>query len=432
MGERVRPVKGTRVLLPDETVVWTRVEQAAREIFGSYGFGEIRTPILEHTELFSRSVGESTDIVGKEMFTFPDRKGRSLTLRPEGTAPVVRAFVERGMASGPLPQRLFYIGPFFRYERPQRGRYRQFSQIGAEILGDAGPLSDAELIAMLMRFLRELGHADLEVLVNTVGDVESRQAYRDALLRYLAPHRSALSEESARRLETNPLRILDSKDPGDRTLLEGAPGLEDSLSEASRAHFEAVVEALARLGIEVTRSARLVRGLDYYTRTVFEIVSAGLGSQDAIVGGGRYDDLVAELGGPALPAIGFAIGEDRLVETLPPGFVAASAAAPPVMAVPIGETATVATLEIAETLRDRGVAVILERPDRSLGKSLKSADRQGLEWVLLLGDDEMERGTVTLKNLADGTQESVASGEVAERLARRSTRMSRAAGEEEE
>ena len=309
MSDRIRAVKGTRVLLPDEAERWAEVEAVARRVFGSYGFGEIRTPILEHTELFVRGVGESTDIVGKEMYSFTDRKGRQLSLRPEGTAPVVRALVEAGIGSWPLPQRFYYVGPYFRYEKPQKGRYRQFHQIGAEIVGDEGPLTDAELITMLMRFLGELGHADLEVLINTVGDVESRAAFRAALTAYLEPRREALSADSRRRLKTNPLRILDSKAERDAEVLDGAPRLEEHLSAASRAHFEAVVAALEAQGVAVSRRDSLVRGLDYYTRTVFEIVSAELGAQDSLVGGGRYDDLVAELGGPQIPAIGFAIGQ---------------------------------------------------------------------------------------------------------------------------
>ena len=272
MGNKVLGVKGTRILLPATSAVWARVEAVARRVFSGYGFGEIRTPILEHTDLFVRSVGESTDIVGKEMYSFTDRKGRKLSLRPEGTAPVVRAFVEEGMASGPLPQRLFYIGPYFRYERPQKGRYRQFNQIGAEILGDAGPLSDAELITMLLRFFGELGHRNLEVLINTVGDTASRQAYRDALTAYLEPKREDLSAESQRRLDSNPLRILDSKSPADQEILAPAPRLESYLTEESLTHFSAVLEALEERGIKATRSPHLVRGLDYYTRTVFEIV----------------------------------------------------------------------------------------------------------------------------------------------------------------
>ncbi len=422
MGEKVLGVKGTRTLLPDSTPVWQVVEATARRVFRDYGFGEIRTPVIEHTELFARSVGEGSDIVGKEMYSFEDRKGRKLSLRPEGTAPVVRAFVESGMASGPLPQRLYYIGPYFRYERPQKGRYRQFHQIGAEVLGDAGPLSDAELIAMLLRFLAELGHRDLEVLVNTVGDAESRATYRAALVAYLEPYREELSKESRRRLESNPLRILDSKAPRDRELLRGAPDLDEHLSEASRDHFEAVVSALDELGLKSRRSPHLVRGLDYYTRTVFEIVSTGLGAQDAIVGGGRYDMLVAELGGPAIPAIGFAIGEDRLIESLPETARVAMRRAPPVMLVPIGTAAAGPALEIAERLRDADVAVVLESPGRGLGRSLKSADRAGLERVLLLGEDEIKSGCVTLRDLASGRQQAVAIDALADRLRQRGDR----------
>lgn len=419
MGRGVLGVKGTRVLLPPASGVWAEVEAIARRVFGSYGFGEVRTPILEHTELFVRSVGESTDIVGKEMYSFADRKGRQLSLRPEGTAPVVRAFVEQGMASGPLPQRLYYIGPFFRYERPQRGRYRQFHQIGAEILGDAGPLSDAELITMLMRFLGELGHRGLGVLINTVGDQASRTSYRDALRSHLAPRENQLSKESRRRLVSNPLRILDSKSPADQELLAGAPRIEDHLSKASSEHFEAVLEALDSRGVAVTRNPRLVRGLDYYTGTVFEIVSSDLGAQDAIVGAGRYDDLVAELGGPALPAIGFAIGADRLIETLPAGFAARCDPGAGVMLVPIGEGAAVAALGLAERLRDAGVAVVLESPSRGLKKSMKLADRVGMDSVLLLGEDELAEGTVTLRDLDTGKQERLAAETLIERLRER-------------
>jgi len=313
MSKKFQAVKGTRDLLPPETAIWSGVEAVARRVFGTYGYREIRTPILEDTELFVRSVGESTDIVGKEMYTFDDRKGRSLTLRPENTASVVRAFVQHGPQSEPLPVKLFYIGPQFRYERPQKGRYRQFHQIGAELIGDPGPYSDAELILMLVRFLSELGFENLVVQLNTVGDEDSRAAYRLGLQEFLEPRRQELTPDSQRRLQTNPLRILDTKDPGERDLLVSAPQLVDYLTEESRTHFETVQRILGQNDLSFRVEPRLVRGLDYYTRTVFEIVSEGLGAQDAIVGGGRYDGLVEELGGPSLPAIGFAIGEDRLL-----------------------------------------------------------------------------------------------------------------------
>jgi len=419
MSGQVRAVKGTRVLLPEDTAVWIEVEAVCRRVFGSYGFGEIRTPVLEHTELFVRSVGESTDIVGKEMFSFVDRGGRQLSLRPEGTAPVVRAFVDRGLGNGPLPLRLYYIGPYFRYERPQKGRYRQFHQIGAEILGDPGPLSDAELIAMLMRFLRQLGHRDLEVLLNTVGDEASRTAYREALRLFLEPHASELSEDSQRRLETNPLRILDSKAPGDREILAGAPRLEEHLTPEAREHFEQVVAALSKLGVSATRTPRLVRGLDYYTHTVFEIVSGELGAQDAIVGGGRYDELIAELGGPRLPAIGFAIGLDRLIDTLPPEFAERLPEVVRTIAIPIGHEAADAVLALAEKLRAAGLGVIVERPQKGLRKSLKYADRTGMRTALLLGEDELQQGTVTVRDLMSGTQQTVERERLVETLRER-------------
>jgi histidyl-tRNA synthetase len=408
-----RRVKGTRDLLPPETAVWAAVEATARDTFALYGYQEVRTPVVEHTELFVRSVGESTDIVGKEMYTFPDRKGRSLTLRPENTAPVARAFVEGGMHAGPLPARLFYIGPQFRYERPQKGRYRQFHQIGAELLGEASPWADVELLLMLDRFLRALGFTELEVLLNTVGDAESRARYADALRAHLAPHRERLSEDSRRRLETNPLRILDSKDPADRELLAGAPALADHLTPAAQAHFATVRDALQRFAVRFRVSDRLVRGLDYYTDTVFEIVSRDLGAQDALVGGGRYDELVAALGGPRVPGIGFAIGEDRLIEVLPASFRERALPPPPVLVAAVGEEQA-AALAVAEELRAAGVACELEAGGRSLKSVFKRADRLGAQRVVIVGKDEAARGEVTVKELASGTQRQLPLARLAE------------------
>jgi histidyl-tRNA synthetase len=402
-----RRVKGTRDLLPPETAVWAAVEETARRVFGLYGYQEIRTPLLEHTELFVRTVGEATDIVGKEMYTFPDRKGRSLTLRPESTASVARAFVENGLHDGPLPVRLFYVGPQFRYERPQKGRYRQFHQIGAELLGDASPWADAELLLMLDRFLRELGFTDLEVLVNTVGDAPSRAAYREALRAFLAPHADRLSPDSRRRLDLNPLRILDGKDPADRELLAGAPALADFLGEEAREHFATVRAALDRFGVRFQVSERLVRGLDYYTHTVFEIVSHELGAQDALVGGGRYDELVSDLGGPRVPGIGFAIGEDRLIDVLPAAFRERAAPAPPVLGAAIGAPQAGAALAAAEALRSAGVACELEPGTRSLKAVMKRADRLGATRLVLVGEDEAARGVATVKDLRSGEQREV-------------------------
>ena len=412
MQRKIQAVKGTRDLLPPETDIWAAVESVARRVFSAYGYEEIRTPILEDTDLFVRSVGESTDIVGKEMYSFEDRKGRKLSLRPESTASVVRSFVQHGLQNSSLPRRLFYIGPQFRYERPQKGRYRQFHQIGAELLGDPGPESDAEIILMLVRFLTELGFEDLVVQLNTVGESESRQAYRNGLRTYLEPHREALSDDSQRRLDENPLRILDSKNPQDRDLMAEAPVMLDFLSESSRDHFERVQSLLSQEGVQYSIEPRLVRGLDYYTKTVFEIVSTGLGAQDAIVGGGRYDGLVEELGGPDLPAIGFAIGEDRLVEILPEQFVDRNRPAPPIFVVAVGNTPVGEALAVAEQLRGQGFPVIAEMTGRSMKAALKRADKAAARWALLVGDEEVATDTVTVRDLEQGKQSSIPRSDV--------------------
>lgn len=407
MAPPFRNVKGTRDLLPPETALWAAVEGTARRVMKAYGFAEIRTPILEETELFVRSVGETTDIVGKEMYTFQDRKGRSLTLRPEGTAPVVRAYIERRLGERPGSVRLYYIGPYFRYERPQRGRYRQFHQIGAEILGEPGPEADLELLLMLHRLLRELEFEDVEVRLSTLGDESSRAAFAEALREYLEPRADRLGEESRRRLEKNPLRILDTKHPEERQLLAEAPEMSRFLTAASRAHFERVLAGLERLGISHRIDPRLVRGLDYYTHTVFEIAAAGLGAQDAIVGGGRYDRLVADLGGEPVPALGFAIGLDRLLEVLPEAFRHRQRAAPPALVVAAGEVEPMEAVALAEELRDGGVAAIAELSGRSLKAALRAASRQELTTVVILGDEEARRGEVTVRDLRRGEQRSV-------------------------
>ncbi len=414
MQGKVQAVKGTRDLLPPDTAVWAAVESTARRIFGSYGYEEIRTPILEETDLFVRSVGESTDIVGKEMYSFSDRKGRNLSLRPESTASVVRAFVQHGLQNAPLPRKLFYIGPQFRYERPQKGRYRQFHQIGAELLGDPGPETDAELILMLVRFLTELGFEELVVELNSVGESESRAAYREGLQEFLEPHRSSLSSDSQRRLDENPLRILDSKSPVDRELLEGAPVLLDYLTDTSREHFDRVQSLLSQEHVSYRIEPRLVRGLDYYTRTVFEIVSEDLGAQNAIVGGGRYDGLVEKLGGPAIPGIGFAIGEDRLVETLPAEFVDRVEPEAPVFVIGVGDALGGEALSVAELLRGEEFIVIAEMSGRSMKAALKRADRMEARWALLIGDEEIANGTVTVRDLEQGEQSSISRSEIVE------------------
>ena len=415
----LQSVKGTRDLLPPETAVWAAVEETARQVFGRYGYGEIRTPLLEDSELFVRTVGETTDIVGKEMYVFADRKGRRLALRPESTAAVARAYIEHGLQERPSPLRLFYIGPHFRYERPQKGRYRQFHQIGAELLGSAEPLADAELLLMLLRFLRELGFEAPSVLLNTVGDESTRREFREALRAFLEPRRSALGEDSRRRLEVNPLRILDTRDPAERALLEAAPRIEDHLSEASRAHFAAVREALDRFGVSYRVEASLVRGLDYYSDTVFEIAAGGLGAQDAIVGGGRYDRLIAGLGGPEVPGVGFAIGEDRLLEVLPEPFRRRVAPAAPLVVAAVGEVSPGEALRAAEALRDQGVATVADLAGRPPRAVLKRADRVGAPAVVLLGEAELAAGDWTIKNLADGEQRRLPESEAIADLAAR-------------
>jgi histidyl-tRNA synthetase len=404
MSERVRRVKGTRDLLPPETAVWAAVDETARRVFARYGYGEIRTPVLEETDLFVRGVGEATDIVGKEMYSFVDKGGRNVTLRPESTAAVARAYVENGLKQWPSPVKLFYIGPQFRYERPQRGRYRQFCQIGAELLGDPGPVADGELLLMLLDFLGELEFTGLTVLLNTVGGAESRAAYRAELVRHLEPNREALSEESRRRLGTNPLRILDTKDPAERELLAGAPRLAESLTAEDRDHFQAVRRILDRFGAGYRVDDRLVRGLDYYTRTVFEITAEGLGAQDAIVGGGRYDRLISALGGPETPGIGFAIGEDRLVEVMPESFRRRALPAAPAYVATVGEVGEEEALAFAQELRKAGVPALAELGRRSLGSSLKRAVKLGARHALIVGADELAAGEVTVKDLGTGEQ----------------------------
>jgi histidyl-tRNA synthetase len=414
--KKIQSPKGTRDLLPPETALWAAVEAEARAVFGRYGYGEVRTPVFEETELFVRGVGEGTDIVGKEMYTFTDKGGRSLTLRPESTAAVARAYVEHGMQQLPSPVKLFYIGPQFRYERPQKGRYRQFFQIGAELLGDAGPISDAELLLMLVDFLGRLGFEGLTVKLNTLGDAASRGAFRQALVDYLAPHADSLSDDSQRRLDTNPLRILDTKSPAEQALLAGAPRLADHLTQEAAEMFDAVRELLDRFGVAYRVDDSLVRGLDYYTGTVFEITAEGLGAQDAVCGGGRYDGLISDLGGPEAPGIGFALGEDRLLDVLPESFRERHLPPAPVLVAAVGGVSLGETLALAQELRAAGVDTTAELASRSVKNSLKRADRLGARVVLLLGDDELAAGEVTWKDLATGEQERLGRAAAIERL----------------
>ncbi len=417
---KYRAVKGTRDLLPPESERFADAETIARRVFGSYGYAEVRTPCLETTELFARSVGETTDIVHKQMYTFKDRKGRSLTLRPENTAGVVRAIIENGLAGGPMPLRLWYEGPQFRYERPQAGRYREFRQIGVELFGVAGPAAEVEILTMLFAFLQALGFVSLCVLINSVGTAGSRQAFGKALREYLEPRSSGFGEDDRRKLAENPLRLFDSKDPAVRAALEGSPRVLDFLDSDSRRHHEEVRRLLAGVPIPFRDEPSLVRGLDYYTRTVFEVVSADLGAQDAILGGGRYDNLVQMLGGPDLPAIGFAIGEDRLLQAAPP----LPATRGLLFLLPQGPDDVDDALALASELR-AGIRAAVEVDLLARGfkkgmarasalfeeSSARGLDRERI-FAVFLGAREREEATVTVKRLASEEQQTVPRGEI--------------------
>jgi len=401
---KVARVKGTRDLLPPETQRWSQAEDTARRVFSSYGYGEIRTPILESTDLFVRSVGESTDIVHKEMYTFQDRGDRSLTLRPENTAGVVRAVIENRLDQGPMPLRLFYIGPQFRYERPQKGRYREFRQIGAELFGAACPAADAELLFMLFDFLGALGFRKLSVALNAVPAREGREKFSAAVRSYAESHRSRFGEDDLRRLEENPLRLFDSKDPDTASILEGAPRAIDYLDDESSRHHEELKTLLSEEGLSFVENPKLVRGLDYYTKTVFEVTSSDLGAQDAILGGGRYDRLVADLGGPSLPGVGFAIGEDRLVDLLP------AAPAPEensVSVIPMGRDEAGYALSVASRLRRIRSRVELDLSDKGVKKGLAVASDLKFSEAAIVGPDEVREKKVTLKVLRTREQRTV-------------------------
>jgi histidyl-tRNA synthetase len=407
----LQPARGTQDLLPEATRRHRRVGETAREMAALYGFAEIATPIFEFTEVFARPIGEHTDIVAKEMYTFTDRGGEEVTLRPENTAGVVRAVLSNGLTQS-TPLKFFYSGPMFRYERPQKGRFRQFHQIGVELLGVAQPQADIEVIAVGQRILKELGIADRVVLeLNTLGDPESRSAYRDALVSYFSARKSELSEDSRRRLDTNPLRILDSKDPGDMRLNAEAPTFDAYLNDSSFEFFGRVRDGLAQLGIAYRHNPRLVRGLDYYTHTAFEFVTTDLGAQGTVMGGGRYDGLVELMGGPSMPGVGWAAGIERLAM-----LIAEPPAPPrPVALVPIGEEAEIFMLRLAEDLRDAGLEVDLGYSG-NVGRRMRRGDRIGARAAVLLGDDELARGVATVRNLDSGEQSEVALDTLTARL----------------
>jgi histidyl-tRNA synthetase len=387
-------------VLPDQTPLWQLFERRVAEVLSAYGYREIRMPILESTELFKRSIGEVTDIVEKEMYTFDDRNGDSLTLRPEGTAGCVRAAMENGLLHNQT-HRLWYQGPMFRHERPQKGRYRQFHQIGVEAYGMAGPDIDAELILVTARIWRALGIPDLELQVNSLGTPEERSSYRDELVSYLEAHQDQLDDDARRRLHSNPLRVLDSKNPAMREMLDRAPSLLSHLGEASREHFDFVCETLRRAGVPFVVNERLVRGLDYYSRTVFEWVTDRLGAQGTVCAGGRYDGLVEQLGGRSTPGVGFAMGIERLIAILEELYPDAATSAVDVYWVLAGTAAQEEGLVLAEKLRDAlpGLQVICNCGGGSMKAQFKRADRSGAGVALVLGDEELAAGTVVLKPL---------------------------------
>ncbi len=391
-------------LLPERIDLWQHVEGAAREHFRRAGVSEIRTPLLEVTELFARGIGEATDVVGKEMYTFLDRGERSCTLRPEGTASVVRAAIQHGLL-GQGPQRLWYGGPMFRYERPQAGRQRQFHQIGVELLGFADPRSDVEAIALAWDLLADLGVQALALELNSLGTPEDRLRYRGELVAWLEAHRDRLDADSQQRIHTNPLRVLDSKHPDTQALLAGAPNLHDALSAGSHERFQRVRQGLEDLGIPFSLNPRLVRGLDYYSHTAFEITSTQLGAQATVCGGGRYDGLVGQLGGPATAAVGWALGMERLVLLLEQSGAAPAAVGPDLYVVSRGEVAERRALAVTRAARQAGLAVELDLSGAAFGKQFKRADRSGARWAAVIGDSEAAEGMVVLKDLRGETPE---------------------------
>lgn len=421
MSKEIQAIRGMNDCLPQDTPVWQYVEQMIRQTVNSYGYDEIRFPIVEMTELFKRSIGEVTDIVEKEMYTFADRNGDSLTLRPEGTACCVRAGIQNGLLYN-QEQRLWYMGPMFRHERPQKGRYRQFHQFGLEVFGMQGPDIDAEVILVSARLWQQLGLTPyVRLELNSLGSNEARAAYRDKLVAYLEQHKELLDEDSQRRLYSNPLRVLDSKNPAMADMLAKAPQLLDHLDEESKQHFEGLQARLRAAGIEYTINPRLVRGLDYYNKTVFEWVTTNLGSQGTVCAGGRYDGLVEQLGGKATPAVGFGLGLERLVlllQSLP--LLPAVSNAADVYLMPLGEAAELAAVSVAEQLRLAlpGRRVMLHCGGGNLKKQLKRADKSGAAVGLLLGDDELAAGQVTVKWLrAEHPQQTVHIADLAAVLA---------------
>jgi len=399
---KLRAVRGMNDILPEESARWHRLEAEFRRTAERYGFGEVRTPVIEATALFSKQIGETTDVVEKEMYSF-ERHSDKLTVRPEGTAGVARAYVQHNISNLEPVSRWYYLGPMFRGERPAKGRFRQFHQAGCEVFGDPGPLVDAELIEMCVGFFRRLGIDDVVVHINSLGSGDTNARYREALREYFSPLASQLSEDSQRRLEKNPLRILDSKNPADQELSQGAPKLLELLSQDDRQHLDAIIEQLTALGIRTVLDHNLVRGLDYYGRTLFELKSdlGDLGAQNTLCGGGRYDGMVESLGGARVPAIGFAMGLERILSSMP---VAEAPAGPACYMAVLDPAGRIPALRLASELRELGVEVEVDGRPVRLKAMLKRADVRGCQQCILFGDDELKRGVIAVKDLAAKAQ----------------------------
>jgi histidyl-tRNA synthetase len=415
MSKTIQAIRGTRDILPDEGRYWQFVEATTHDVLRRALYQQIRTPIFEQTPLFERGIGEATDVVGKEMYTFTDRGDRSITLRPEGTAGVVRSYIENKLYATGGVQRLWYTGPMFRYERPQAGRQRQFHQIGVEVLGSSDPRADAETISIATTLLKSFGLQNLHLAINSVGDAADRQQYRDALVEYFTPFKNDLDRDSQDRLDRNPLRILDSKDERTQEIAQSAPSILDYLGDTSKQHFDRVCDLLTQLGIDYAINPRLVRGLDYYTHTAFEIQSDDLGAQATVCGGGRYDGLVEQLGGKATPAVGWAIGMERLIILLQKiGCNLQSEI--DFFIISKGDQAEAQALVISHRLRNLGFTTELDLSGSAFGKQLRRADRSGAKACLILGDAEAEAATLNLKWLATGDQETIAQADLLEHV----------------
>jgi len=410
----IKAIRGFNDILPDEIGKWQFAEETAREVFEGFGFSEIRIPILERTELFSRSIGEATDIVEKEMYTFTDKSDNSLTLRPEATASMARAYLEHQLYTIDSVAKLYCIGPMFRYERPQKGRYRQFYQIDAEVFGVENPMVDAELIVMLIHFLKRVGLEKLELQMNTLGDRACRPKYREGLKKYLEGKAFQLCEDCKRRLQTNPLRILDCKVETCQQAIADAPRVTDFICSECQKHFDRVRKYLEKAGLTYILNPRMVRGLDYYTRTAFEVVSYQLGSQNAVAGGGRYDNLFQEMGGQEIPGIGFAIGMERLISLLPAdkGFVSY----PHLFIAALGEAPFEEAYRIINQLHLEGIRAELDYEGKSLKSQMRRADKLKARYVLILGEDELKRGKAVLRNMETKSQEEISIDRVLETL----------------